>query len=234
MWVKYETIYKNLIEKRLVETPEGYSEEHHITPKSLGGSDSKDNLVRLTAREHYLAHYLLMKMQKPKSDGYYSMVKAFLMMQVQHESGLRYIPGHKFELLRKINSEQCKGSGNSSFGTMWICNPDTGEQKKIKRIDILPEGFYSGKGKVRKICPICGNDFVNYPRYKTCSIGCRSSLSTKSRYGEDNKSSKLTRAIVDGIRDGSNGKGMPTTEIGDMFGVSNVTIHYIKTYKLWK
>lgn len=38
-----------------------YYEKHHIIPKSLGGTDSKDNLVLLTAREHYLAHYLLCK-----------------------------------------------------------------------------------------------------------------------------------------------------------------------------
>ena len=36
-----------------------YYEEHHIIPKSLGGSNSIDNLVLLTAREHYIAHLLL-------------------------------------------------------------------------------------------------------------------------------------------------------------------------------
>lgn len=36
-----------------------YYEEHHIIPKSLGGSNSADNLVLLTAREHYIAHLLL-------------------------------------------------------------------------------------------------------------------------------------------------------------------------------
>lgn len=39
----------------------GYSEKHHIVPKCLGGSDDKFNLVVLTAREHFLAHYLLTK-----------------------------------------------------------------------------------------------------------------------------------------------------------------------------
>lgn len=38
-----------------------YYERHHIIPRSLGGSDEPDNLVLLTAREHYLAHYLLWK-----------------------------------------------------------------------------------------------------------------------------------------------------------------------------
>ena len=34
-------------------------ENHHIIPKSLGGSNSKDNLVKLTPREHYIAHLIL-------------------------------------------------------------------------------------------------------------------------------------------------------------------------------
>jgi hypothetical protein len=36
-----------------------YYEEHHIIPKSLGGSNKTDNLVLLTAREHFIAHLLL-------------------------------------------------------------------------------------------------------------------------------------------------------------------------------
>lgn len=40
----------------------GYCEEHHIIPKCLGGSDESDNLVKLSAREHFVAHLLLHKM----------------------------------------------------------------------------------------------------------------------------------------------------------------------------
>ncbi len=39
-----------------------YTERHHIIPKSLGGNNSKENLVRLTAREHFICHWLLTKM----------------------------------------------------------------------------------------------------------------------------------------------------------------------------
>lgn len=38
-----------------------YYERHHIKPRSLGGNDAEENLVLLTAREHFLAHYLLCK-----------------------------------------------------------------------------------------------------------------------------------------------------------------------------
>ena len=41
-----------------------YYEKHHIKPRSLGGDNSKENLVLLTAREHFLAHYLLCKFIK--------------------------------------------------------------------------------------------------------------------------------------------------------------------------
>ena len=36
-----------------------YSENHHIIPRSEGGLDNKENMVSLTAREHFLAHWLL-------------------------------------------------------------------------------------------------------------------------------------------------------------------------------
>ena len=38
---------------------DGYCEVHHIVPRSLGGSNDKDNLISLTARQHYIAHWML-------------------------------------------------------------------------------------------------------------------------------------------------------------------------------
>lgn len=39
----------------------GYSEIHHILPRALGGGDEASNLVKLSYREHYLVHWLLIK-----------------------------------------------------------------------------------------------------------------------------------------------------------------------------
>lgn len=36
-----------------------YYESHHIRPKCMGGTNDKENLVLLTAREHYVCHKLL-------------------------------------------------------------------------------------------------------------------------------------------------------------------------------
>ena len=40
----------------------GYTEKHHIIPRSMGGSDEPSNLTVLTGREHFLAHMLLCEM----------------------------------------------------------------------------------------------------------------------------------------------------------------------------
>jgi len=60
--VNYIRIYNSLIDNaRSRLFIEGYCEAHHITPKSMSGSDDDSNLVNLTAREHFIAHYLLAK-----------------------------------------------------------------------------------------------------------------------------------------------------------------------------
>lgn len=57
----YKRTYQLLIDKRRNNPlPDGENGEvHHIVPRSEGGSDEPDNLVKLTAREHYVAHLLL-------------------------------------------------------------------------------------------------------------------------------------------------------------------------------
>lgn len=58
----YERIYRDFIaDRRAKPEPKGYSERHHIKPRSLGGTDEPDNLINLTAEDHYFAHLLLAK-----------------------------------------------------------------------------------------------------------------------------------------------------------------------------
>jgi hypothetical protein len=60
---KYTSCYFNIINRAKSRSILGsYTEKHHIIPKSLGGNNSKDNLVKLTAKEHYICHLLLPKM----------------------------------------------------------------------------------------------------------------------------------------------------------------------------
>lgn len=60
---KYTKWYNSIIYKAQNREPlNEYVEKHHIIPKSLGGSDINDNLVKLTAKEHFICHLLLPKM----------------------------------------------------------------------------------------------------------------------------------------------------------------------------
>jgi len=65
--MNYMKHYNSLIEKAQNREISGYKELHHIIPKCMGGSDSKDNLVALTAREHFIAHKLLTKIYPDNS-----------------------------------------------------------------------------------------------------------------------------------------------------------------------
>jgi hypothetical protein len=58
---KYTKWYFSII-KKPNKNNELYTEKHHIIPKSLGGNNKKENLVKLSAREHYICHLLLIKM----------------------------------------------------------------------------------------------------------------------------------------------------------------------------
>lgn len=60
---KYNTWYTAITERaRLrVLALSDYKERHHIVPKCLGGTNARNNLVDLTAREHFICHWLLIK-----------------------------------------------------------------------------------------------------------------------------------------------------------------------------
>ena len=59
---KYTNWYYSIITRAKTRTVNGYTEVHHIIPKSLGGANNTSNLVNLTAREHLICHILLTKM----------------------------------------------------------------------------------------------------------------------------------------------------------------------------
>jgi hypothetical protein len=73
-----------------------YFEFHHIIPKSFGGKNSKDNLIPLTPREHFLAHYLLTKIY-PDSE---KMQNSFWIMSHVHNKKISSIQSSNLKLKR--------------------------------------------------------------------------------------------------------------------------------------
>lgn len=110
-----------------------YYELHHIIPKWMGGLDESDNLVLLTAREHYLAHYLLFLHYKDKQSS-----AAFHLMNNTINS--KYRDSKKYAELREYQSKKWKGENNPAK------RPDV--RKKIsKAIKGEKNGMYGRTGK---------------------------------------------------------------------------------------
>jgi len=111
---KYTKIYYQIIDSvknRVVET---YTEEHHILPEALGGPDVSENKVKLTAREHFICHWLLTKMTSGQDRA--KMVYALNGMKRENKFQKRYntkITARVYENLRiefsKVHSETMKG-----------------------------------------------------------------------------------------------------------------------------
>ena len=99
--MNYEKIYHSIIEKAKTRILTEYFEEHHIIPKSLGGNNSKENKAILTAREHFVCHWLLWKFSKGKDK--IKMGHAFGMMRY-HSSTNRYYTSIGYEIARKAHS----------------------------------------------------------------------------------------------------------------------------------
>ena len=59
--MNYQKIHDAIIERAKTRKLEGYKERHHIIPRCLGGTDDNENLVDLTAREHFIIHLLYNK-----------------------------------------------------------------------------------------------------------------------------------------------------------------------------
>lgn len=103
--MNYVKIYDRLVEKAKLRTLTGYVEKHHIIPKCLKGSDDPENIVSLTAKEHFLAHLLLCEIYPENNKLFFA---AYAMCQ-QDKTGSRYRPSSRtYERLKKEFSNRKK------------------------------------------------------------------------------------------------------------------------------
>jgi len=85
---KYTKYYLLITDRAKGRTMTEYTERHHIIPQSLGGSNDRENLVDLTAREHFICHWLLVKMTEGESRS--KMIYALRGMKANNEYQERY------------------------------------------------------------------------------------------------------------------------------------------------
>lgn len=120
--MNYQWHYDRLIETRKDRVLEEgvYYERHHIVMKSMGGTDVPENLVLLTAREHFLAHWLLWMIHRNVQSAF-----AFSMMRVKGNRNHRKIcTAREYSFIREslsFASSQIdrSGSKNPRWGIKW-------------------------------------------------------------------------------------------------------------------
>lgn len=185
--MNYLKIYNNLIDSRRINEADGYSENHHIIPKCLGGSDDKDNLIKLTAREHFIAHLLLTKIYPNNNKISY----AFNMMLSTSDNQERYLPpSHWYEYRRKLFSEnhplkdpeiKKRHLENSRKATLKRYSGNFTKLSECKNCNSIIYGkpsrkycskqciFAQRKSKLDKKCPVCGK---KHRKKYCCSKEC--------------------------------------------------------------
>jgi hypothetical protein len=211
--MNYKKVYYQIINKAKernitkeeYKEKEIYVENHHILPKSLGGDDSEDNLVLLTAREHFMCHYLLAKMFKKETLKWYKVNQAFIMMKCSSFCRDRYYNSRLYEALKGNHSSVMSflqsGSKNSQYGTMWISNIELKQSKKIKKTDEIPEGWVKGRNKWKRNkktkvkCVICGNIFETI-RSKYCSDDCRKKRIDNYKLSPETRKKMSEKAVL--------------------------------------
>lgn len=109
--------YKQLISNRKVHPlskDNDYCERHHMNPVSLGGSNDDENLVNLSVKEHFIAHYLLYRIFRRTF--YESKMAHALWMLCRYNSyHKRLIPGSYYKLAKRIMA-------NAKIGCHWWTN----------------------------------------------------------------------------------------------------------------
>jgi len=109
--MNYDKFIQDILELRgrFGITGDEYKERHHIVPKCIDGSDEESNLIDLYAREHFIAHKLLIE----KYPDNIKLKRAFTMMLPRGKNKVRVdITPEEYEELRLIYSEANKGDNN--------------------------------------------------------------------------------------------------------------------------
>ena len=158
----YQEYIQNILDERgRFGIPDGeYKERHHIVPKCMGGNNKKDNLIDLTAQEHYEVHKLLSE-ENPRNLG---LLYAWHMMSHGGGSSKKRTVQNEEEYTQarkkyaEYMSEHFSGENNPKYGVS--CN-------------IGPDNPMFGADRKREKSPWYGKQRDNNTKEKFCYDGCK-------------------------------------------------------------
>ena len=228
-----------------------YFEKHHIIPKCLGGLNSTDNIVKLTPREHFVAHKLLVKiypeskrlvyaaflMTKSSSkhnrvnNRLYGWLKESLSISIRGQNNPMYGRTHTLEARKKI-SEATKGrrlcgERNGMFGKTHT------KESKEKISKTFKENGHPWLG--RKHSEEAKDKMSKSAKEKIVSLSTRLKKSAQQS-GERNVNCKISKEQVLKIRElyRLDSSKYSQKALSDLFGVKQAAISKIITKRTWK
>lgn len=139
---KYTQTYFAIIKKAQQLPSTGYCERHHIIPRSLGGSNVKENIVKLSARQHFVCHLLLVKMTSGRNQ--HKMICAAHHMAICHRREHYKITSVTYERLKRLRSQSMMGPLNPQFGKKHVWT--TEERLTLSRALKGSEAFKAARG----------------------------------------------------------------------------------------
>lgn len=158
--MNYEKIYEAIIERRKLERPEGYVENHHIVPRCLGGKDEDDNVVAITAREHFLCHWLLVKMYTGADK---------MRLSAAFNSMCRMSDG-------QIRNSKNFAVARKHFSDNHPCKVESTRNKISASLRRYYSEAHTGifRNYENRICPSCGVEYRVWPSDPQiyCGVGC--------------------------------------------------------------
>lgn len=136
----YEKVYFNICQRGKTSRDLDYFERHHIIPRCIGGGDEETNLTKLTAREHYIAHHLLIKIYPMEI----KLVCAFGAMGFWRNK--RKLAPRQYERLKVAYSEYMK-INNPMFKNETRKKMSDTKKKQYKTGEIVPRDITTAERK---------------------------------------------------------------------------------------
>ncbi len=184
---KYSRWYHNIIntacQAQRQKYNESYFEEHHIIPKCMNGTNKKENLVLLTAREHFICHILLYKMVEEKSIIYFKLLNAILYFKGENnkKNQKRYINSRLYEHIKRKASQYKKDNYNREL-----------DIKRRKKISETMKIKWQNPEYIKSQKPI-----IRSQEYKEkMSLAMKKSHKEKPRFSKNLKTKTYSKCLI--------------------------------------
>ena len=201
---KYEQWYNDITLRGQSRKLDGYAECHHIIPESIGGPDTTENKTMLTAREHFVCHWLLTKIYV-SSKYRHQVLKALWMMRAENPNQERYgttITSRVYASLKEeyaeLQSERMSGENNPMYGDKFYRSED-GKRRQSEAISGENNGSKQSDAREKISQSKLGKSRAPFSEEWKAKLSASSAGENNSRYGVE-VSEETRKKIGDKIR----------------------------------